>query len=200
MPRCGGSATSDNGNVLVFTPASMGSSTVYTFRPNRGFANSTTLYNFAPNNYYQRNDERYTAGLFANYEISDSIKPYLEFMFMDDRPNAQIAESGDFGNTVTINSDNPLISAAQRAVIFAPANLINGTLGGFPLATSASYNPNPAAPPTLFIDPVTGATYNQGFFQLLRRNVEGGPRNADLRHRNYRGVVGLKGDLGKAWS
>ena len=199
-PRCGGSATSDNGNVLLFTPASMGSSTVYTFRPNRGFANSTTLYNFAPNNYYQRNDERYTAGLFANYEISDSIKPYLEFMFMDDRTNAQIAESGDFGNTVTINSDNPLISAAQRAVIFAPANLINGTLGGFPLATSASYNPNPAAPPTLFIDPVTGATYNQGFFQLLRRNVEGGPRNADLRHRNYRGVVGLKGDLGKAWS
>ena len=36
-----------------------------------------------------------------------SIKPYLEFMFMDDRTVAQIAPSGDFGNTLTINCDNP---------------------------------------------------------------------------------------------
>ena len=197
VPRCGGSATSNNGNAIVFAG---GTSTIFTFKPNGGFANSTSLYNFAPANYYQRNDERYTAGLFANYEISDAIKPYLEFMFMDDRTNAQIAESGDFGNTLTINSDNPLISPAQRAVIFAGENLINGSLGGFPLAAGAPYNPNPGAAPLTFIDPVTGATYNKGFFQLLRRNVEGGPRNADLRHTNYRGVLGFKGDLGKAWS
>ena len=37
-----------------------------------------------------------------------AIKPYLEFMFMDDRTLAQIAPSGDFGNTLTINCDNPL--------------------------------------------------------------------------------------------
>jgi outer membrane receptor protein involved in Fe transport len=196
-PRCGGSATSNNGNAVVFAG---GTSTIFTFKPNGGFANSTSLYNFAPANYYQRNDERYTAGLFANYEISDAIKPYLEFMFMDDRTNAQIAESGDFGNTLTINSDNPLISPAQRAVIFSGENLINGQLGGFPLAAGAPYNPNPGAAPLTFIDPVTGTTYNKGFFQLLRRNVEGGPRNADLRHTNYRGVLGFKGDLGKAWS
>ncbi|HEX7849433.1 MAG TPA: TonB-dependent receptor [Sphingomonas sp.] len=196
-PRCGGSATSNNGNAVVF---SGGTSTIFTFKPNGGFANSTSLYNFAPNNYYQRNDERYTAGFFANYEVNDAIKPYLEFMFMDDRTNAQIAESGDFGNTLTINSDNPLISPAQRAVIFAGENLINGELGGFPLAAGAPYNPNPGAAPLTYIDPTTGATYNKGFFQLLRRNVEGGPRNADLRHTNYRGVLGFKGDLGKAWS
>jgi iron complex outermembrane receptor protein len=202
-PRCGGSATSNNGNALIFGPygpAGKLTSTVFTFKPNGGFANSTSLYNFAPQNYYQRPDERYTAGLFANYEINDSIKPYLEFMFMDDRTVAQIAESGDFGNTLTINSDNPLISAAQRAVIFAAPNLINGFLGNFPLATGAPYNPNPGNAPINFIDPTTGTTYNKGYFQLLRRNVEGGPRQADLQHTNFRGVIGTKGDLGKVWS
>jgi len=195
--RCGGSATSDNGNAIVFNE---GTSTIFTFAPNGGFNNSTSLYNFAPTNYYQRPDERYTAGLFANYEVNDSIKPYLEFMFMDDRTVAQIAPSGDFGNTLTINSDNPLISPAQSAVIFDNENLINGFLGDFPLAIGAPYNPTPGAAPLTFIDPVTGSTYNKAFFQLLRRNVEGGPRQSDLQHTNYRAVVGTKGDLGKAWS
>src|SRR5204863_76012 len=82
----------------------------------------------------------------------------------------------------------------------ARPNLINGALGNFPLATGAGYNPNPNTPATNFIDPTTGQTYNKGFFQLLRRNVEGGPRQADLQHTNFRGVLGARGDLGKAWS
>lgn len=195
--RCGGSATSDNGNAIVFDG---GTSTIYTFGPGGAFNNSTSLYNFAPTNYFQRPDERYTAGLFANYEINDSIKPYIEFMFMDDRTVAQIAPSGDFGNTLTINSDNPLISPAQRAVIFDGENLINGSLGGFPLAVGAPYNPTPGAPVQNFIDPVTGVPYQKAFFQLLRRNVEGGPRRNDLQHTNFRTVVGTKGELSKAFS
>lgn len=202
VPRCGGSATSDNGNVIVFDDfgGARATSTIYTFAPGGGFNNSTTLYNFAPTNYFQRPDERYTAGLFANYEINDSIKPYLEFMFMDDRTVAQIAPSGDFGNTLTINCDNPLMSAAQRAVVCDNENLINGFLGVFPLAQGAPYNPNPGAAPIDFTDPTTGATYNRAFFQLLRRNVEGGPRRSDLHHTNFRTVIGSKGDLDNVWS
>lgn len=195
--RCGGSATSPEGNVLVFDG---GTSTFYTFTPGGGFANSNTVFNFAPSNFYQRNDERYTAGLFANYEVNDTFKPYVEFMFMDDRTVAQIAPSGDFGNTLTINSDNPLISAAQSAVIFDNENLINGFLGTFPLAVGAPYNPNPGNAPVNFIDPVTGVPYNKAYFQLLRRNIEGGPRRGDLQHTSFRTVLGSKGDLGKAWS
>lgn len=197
--RCGGSATSPEGNVILFDG---GTSTFYTFLPNGGFANSNTLFNFAPLNYFQRNDERYTAGLFANYEISDAIKPYVEFMFMDDRTVAQIAPSGNFGNTLTINSDNPFISAAQAAVIFDNENLINGFLGNFPLAIGAPYNPNPGNAPIDFADttPGSNATYNRAYFQPLRRNVEGGPRRSDLQHTNFRMVLGSKGDLGSAWS
>ncbi|NUR10220.1 MAG: TonB-dependent receptor, partial [Bradyrhizobium sp.] len=194
---CGGSATSAEGNVLVF---SNNTSTFYTFGPNRQLLHTSTRYNFNPTNYYQRPDERYTAGAFADYEVSKAIHPYMEFMFMDDHTLAQIAPSGDFGNTYTINCDNPLMSAQARGIVCADGQgLINGFLGSFPLAQGASYNPNPGAPPLVFTD-AQGTPYNIGYFNLLRRNVEGGNRISDLKHTEWRGVVGLKGDLSKVWS
>jgi outer membrane receptor protein involved in Fe transport len=194
---CGGSATSAEGNALVFSD---GTSTFFTFGPNRTLVPGRKLYNFNPTNYFQRPDERYTAGAFADYEVSKAIHPYMEFMFMDDRTLAQIAPSGDFGNTFTINCDNPLMSAQAAAVVCAPGQgVINGFLGAFPLAQGAPYNPNPAAPPLAFTD-AQGARYNIGYFNLLRRNVEGGPRIADLTHTSWRGVIGTRGDLSKAWS
>lgn len=201
-PQCGGSATSGNGNVIIFDDfgGPSATSTIYTFAPNGGFVNETSLFNFAPTNHYQRPDERYTAGVFADYEVNESIRPYLEFMFMDDRTVAQIAPGGDFGNTLTVNCNNPLMSATQRAIVCDNENLINGFLGTFPLAVGAPYNPNPGAAPINFIDPTTGASYNRAFFQVLRRNVEGGPRRSDLQHTNYRGVIGARGDLDQVWS
>ena len=38
-------------------------------------------------------------------------------MFMDDQTQAQIAPSGDFGNTFTINCDNPFISDQALGII-----------------------------------------------------------------------------------
>ena len=188
---CGGSATSAPGNAIIYNG---GTSTFFQVGPNRTLIPGRSTYNFAPTNYFQRPDERYTAGFFAHYDVSDKFRPYMEFNFMDDRTKAQIAPSGDFANTLTINCDNPLISNKSTTVC-APENLVNGFLGNFPL-TSVS---NPGAAPVNFTDPVTGQTYNKGFFQLLRRNIEGGNRIADLEHTEYRGVIGAKGDLGNAW-
>jgi outer membrane receptor protein involved in Fe transport len=199
VPRCGGSATAAPGTAVLFVDGQT-SSTVGALGPGTIAVGEQNTFNFAPLNYFQRPDERYIAGAFANYEINDAIKPYLEFMFMDDRTLAQIAPSGDFGNTSTINCNNPFLSAQQRGALCAPANLINGFLGNFPLAAGAGFNPNPGAPPINFIDPTTGTTFQRGFLQLLRRNVEGGPRVADLRHTSYRGVVGTRGDLSNVWS
>jgi outer membrane receptor protein involved in Fe transport len=201
-PRCGGSATANPGTAVIFATTTEGSitSTVAALGPGTIAPFSQNLYNFAPLNYFQRPDERYIAGAFADYEISPAFKPYLEFMFMDDRTLAQIAPSGDFGNTLTINCDNPLMSAEQLAAICGnPNNLINGFVGNFPLAAGASYNPNPGAAPINFFD-ARGNTYNQGFFQLLRRNTEGGPRISDLRHQAWRGVLGMRGDLSNVFS
>ncbi len=198
--NCGGSATSPEGNILVFdTDVTPGTSTFYTFTPGGGLAPGLTVFNFAPFNHYQRPDERYTAGMFVDYEINEMVKPYMEFMFMDDQTNAQIAPSGNFANTQSVNCDNPLMSAEQLAVICDADNLINGFLGTFPLATTASYNPNPGDAPLTFFDSL-GNTYNRGFMQPLRRNVEGGPRQALLGHSTFRAVLGSKGDLGDSWS
>jgi len=222
VPRCGGSATANPGTAVIFDQFTdtdtesptfgqiLTTSTLAALAPGTITPFSSNLYNFAPLNYFQRPDERYIGGVFANYEISPAIKPYLEFMFMDDRTLAQIAPSGDFGNTLTINCDNPLINTAagsgattvdptqsQFEAICSGENVISGFVGNFPL-TSASGG---GAVPILFPNTVPGgADYTRGFFQLLRRNTEGGPRIADLNHTSYRGVLGTKGDLDNVWS
>lgn len=196
--QCGGSLTSATGTAIFFDNSS--SSTVGALGAGTVGVAALNRYNFAPLNYFQRPDERYTAGAFVDYEISPALNPYMEFMFMDDRTLAQIAPSGDFGNTLTINCDNPLLSAQQLGKLCQAGNLINNFIGTFPVATDASYNPNNAAAAINFIDPFDGHTYNKGYLQLLRRNVEGGPRINDLQHTAYRAVLGMKGDLGDSWS
>ncbi len=200
-PRCGGSATANPGTAVIFAdqPGPAGfTSTVAGIGAGNVTPFSQNLYNFAPLNYFQRPDERYTGGVFANYEITPAIKPYLEFMFMDDRTLAQIAPSGDFGNTLTINCDNPLLSPAQFDNVCGIAGTISSTAssGNFPLA-SVSGDPGPGTIPTSPNTVPGGADYNRGFFQLLRRNTEGGPRIADLRHTSFRGSAGHKGRPGR---
>ncbi|WP_086607887.1 TonB-dependent receptor domain-containing protein [Erythrobacter donghaensis] len=223
--NCGGSATSAVGTAIYYDDfddttdadgdgvADSLTSTLSQFGPNRTLLPGFTAFNFGPLNYYQRPDERYTAGVFADYEISSAIKPYMEFMFMDDRTVAQIAPSGDFGNTLSINCDNPLLGAGQVAQFCDDENLLVSPLPGdafFVTGNVAAENAaridrglgEPLLPTTPFdfIDPLTGNTYNRGFLQLLRRNVEGGPRQDDLQHVSYRAVIGVKGDLSPAWS
>lgn len=198
---CSGSATSARGSFLVYDTEAYGEFTSTFFQPGAGrtLELGYTPYNFNPTNYYQRPDERYTAGFFADYEISDQIKPYAEFMFMDDRTVAQIAASGNFGNTNSINCDSPLLSAQQRGLICDAENLLvavnpltgQNVVGQF---DGVNYIDNT---PATFFDPVTGAAYNRGFVQIYRRNVEGGPRQDDLQHTSFRGVIGSRGDLGK---
>ena len=193
---CGGSAFSAEGNFLLFDN---GTSTFYTRTAGGNITNGATRYNYAPLNHWIRPDERYVGGVFANYEIMPQIKPYLEFMFLDDKTVAQIAPSGNFGNTYTINCDNPFMNDATRAIVCDGENLINGFVGSFPLAAGAGYNPNPGNAPLTFFD-ARGNTYQQGFFQIFKRNVEGGPRQNNLKHTTYRGVIGTRGDLTSAFS
>ncbi len=203
---CGGSATSANGTIIAYDSFGLPfvdadgdgvhdafTSTFYQVGSGRTFNGGFTPYNFGPLNYFQRPDERYTAGVFAEYEVSDSLKPYLEFMFMDDRTKAQIAPSGNFGNTLSINCDNPLLGASQAAVLCDNENLLVDPSSPFDVVG------NTGLAPFVFTDAL-GNSYNKGFAQILRRNVEGGGRVSDLQHTSYRGVLGMKGDLSDAWS
>ena len=161
---------------------------IFQVGPDRTFEPGFSLFNFAPTNYFQRPDRRYTAGAFADLEISQSVHPYLEAMFMDDRSVAQIAPSGDFGNTTTINCDNPLLSPQQRSLVCVAGNFVGETI---------DENGDVTGSPTKFIDPITGAPYLIANLEIDRRNVEGGGRQEDLRHKNGRLLAGLKGDVGR---
>src|SRR5207253_1279340 len=72
IPRCGGSATANPGTAVLFPGG--GGSSLYALGP-ATIAPGQNLFNFAPLNYYQRPDERYIAGAFADYEISSALKP-----------------------------------------------------------------------------------------------------------------------------
>ena len=183
---CGGSTVSAVGTFRTFFD-------VMRLGPDRTFVPGRTFFNFAPFNYYQRPDRRYTAGGLANLDLNSALQPYLEVMFMDDRTVAQIAPSGDFGSTFSINCDNPLLSAQQRANVCFDGNFIGQT----PIFDDDGNLVGIDGAPIAFRDPVTGSTYNRGFLLIGRRNAEGGPRRDDRRHRDLRLVGGVRGELGR---
>ncbi|MCY3727757.1 MAG: TonB-dependent receptor [Nitrospira sp.] len=116
LTACGGSGTTPQGTFSDF--GALGSRGFekgfdYKVEDHRFVPRDGTVYNYAPTNYFQRPDTRWTAGLFANYDVHDKIEAYTEFMFMDDQSVAQIAPSGSFFHPDTLNCDNPLLSPQQ---------------------------------------------------------------------------------------
>ena len=109
LTACGGSATSPQGTFLRQGLEGFD----YKVEGHRFVPREGTLYNYAPTNYFQRPDTRWTAGLFANYDVHDKVEAYTEFMFMDDRSVAQIAPSGSFFHPDMLNCDNPFLSPQQ---------------------------------------------------------------------------------------
>jgi outer membrane receptor protein involved in Fe transport len=109
---CGGSATAVPG---AFTLDFDDIDTIGADGELRDFDFATDVFNFGPTNYYQRPDERYTAGAFVDYELNDSAEVYGELMFMNDRSVSQIAPSGAFLGTgpYDINCDSPLLSQSM---------------------------------------------------------------------------------------
>lgn len=172
---------------------SSGLGDVFTVGPDRTFELGRSRFNGTPFNYYQRPDRRWTAGGFADVDLGKALNPYVEIMYMDDRSVAQINPSGDFGNTRTINCDNPLLSHQQRALVCFNGNFV-GQEGSF---IDDDGNVVITGTPTVFIDPVTGNAYSRAQLEIDRRAVESGGRQDDLRHRDLRLVGGAKGDLGR---
>ena len=126
-PVCGGSSTTPRGRFIsydrdwnfvgdyVLTLAEEGGDG-HSFRDRTG-----EVFNYGPFNHMQRPDKTWTAGAFVNYEINDHFEPYIEIMFMDNYSEAQIAPTGNFARTETINCDNPMLSDQQRDLVCTQA-------------------------------------------------------------------------------
>lgn len=142
--------------------------------------NPPPAFNSQPFIYMQREDDRYQAGLMAHVDYTDFARPYFEFGFMNDKTHQAIAPTAAFttGNPNTggpyfVNCGNPFLSAQEQGILGCTAAQI-----------SAANQADPA---------------NQVPIVIGRRNIEGGPRSSDYEHSNYRMVLGIKGELSKAW-
>jgi outer membrane receptor protein involved in Fe transport len=123
---CGGSATSNPAVLLNavtgnFSQLGPGGTVLPLYR----------LFNYGALNYFQRPDERYTAGAFLHYSFNDHATVYANTMFMDDYSVSQIAPSGDFANSGPFDCANPFMTAAERTAF--------GCAGG---GTVGSTDPN----------------------------------------------------------
>ncbi|MXP27134.1 TonB-dependent receptor [Altererythrobacter indicus] len=113
---CGGSSNNEYGLFQPLTGPSAGLRLNNTKDGQKTWVpyGSDFTYNYAPLNYFQRSDERFTAGAFAHYEVTPAAEIYGSFMFMDDHTYSQVAPSALWqGETYTINCNNPLMSASQ---------------------------------------------------------------------------------------
>jgi iron complex outermembrane receptor protein len=117
---CGGSSTGFPGRFATTGPGAPASNN--TIGPNGSLVPYTAAdaYNFGPINYFQRPDERYTAGAFLHYDFNEHATVYASTMFMDDKSLAQIAASGAFFSAFAVNCANPFLSAQEVAAWCLP--------------------------------------------------------------------------------
>jgi iron complex outermembrane receptor protein len=185
-PACGGSSTSATGRFnlpgvdAAGHPKTLTSQTVDpTTGQFRKYSAATDSYNYGALSYLQRASERYTAGAFLHYDISDYASLYTETMFARNTSTAQYGPSGAFAYTAyTLQCDNPLLSAQEAGILCTPANIAS----------------NHARFPTLPLLP------NQLNMYVARRNVEGGGRLDQYTSDSIRQVIGVKGTFLDAWT
>jgi iron complex outermembrane recepter protein len=191
--QCGGSSSSATGRFLELGKvgasnfSTLADVTVAKNVPGGAFAPYTAAdsYNYGALSYLQRQAERYTAGAFLNYDVTDYANVYSEFMFARNTSQAAYGPSGAFAfATPVISCANPLFSAQEMATLCSPANIA---------ANQATFGPGgPSANPN-----VTG---NNILLYLARRSVESGPRLDNYSSNNFREVLGVKGKIAEPWS
>ncbi len=118
---CGGSSTNAGGRFTDFSTYDLTTDTATDLRPYNG---ATDQYNFGPLNHYQRPERRYSLGAMGHYEFNEHADVYTQLMFNDYESIAQIAPSGNFFETNSINCDNPLLPASILATIGCDAGAI----------------------------------------------------------------------------
>ena len=139
-------------------------------------------FNSQPFIFMSRDDKRYNAGFMGHVDLTDFVKPYVEFNFMNDQTHQEVAPAALFegqnpynpGGGYLVNCSNPFLSAQQQGVL------------GCSAADIAADTANPGS-----------VTKN---VRIGRRNVEGIGRSSDYEHTSYRAVGGLNGNLGDTWS
>jgi outer membrane receptor protein involved in Fe transport len=178
---CGGSGTSGHDDILMLGQVGTHIQTIVSdaVDPKTGVLrpfNGSDLYNYGALSYFQRPNERYTAGAFLHYDVNDYASVYMQTMFARNTSTAQYGPSGDFFLPETISCTNPLLTAQELGVLCNPTTLAQNHLY------------SPSTPANSF------TTY------VAKRNVEGGGRQDNYTSSSLFQTVGVKGAFGDAWN
>jgi|HubBroStandDraft_1064217.scaffolds.fasta_scaffold00018_97 iron complex outermembrane receptor protein len=163
LPTGPGSASFASGHEYTTNPN--GTDTLLDTTVNGG----QPLFNFTPINAILRNDQRYTAGGFAHYEIAPWADFYSDFGFLDDKTVEQLGPGGLFEGggptgTVLVNCNNPFLSAQEQTIFGCN-------------------------------DPKFVNAQNEVSILTPGVRFAGVPRTTTFDHTDYRFVVGARGDL-----
>ena len=207
---CGGSSSSATGRFLELGVKGTSAFSTYADRTvdktTGAFRQYTAAdsYNYGALSYLQRAAERYTAGAFLNYDVSDHANVYSEFMFARNSSTAQYGPSGlfAFGKQVITcptpgvpGSGNPLLTPGELAALCTPANIAANQQTFGPANGIPPLQPPGAAP--MGNPNVTG---NNILLYIARRSVESGPRLDNYFSNSFREVLGVKGKWNDAFS
>jgi len=132
--------------------------------------NPPALFNSNPYESLIHQDTRYTGGFLANYEVNDWVKPYLTFQYMHDQTQTQVAPTALFEGD-GVEADGGFLVNCNNPLLSAQQRGAIGCSAG---------------------DIASGATKD---LYIGRRNVEGGPRQFEYDHDNFRVVLGSKGKV-----
>src|SRR5271168_293017 len=179
---CGGSGTPATGRFTEY--GTVAGKTFVALAPTYAVAGpggwnpytSADSYNYGALSYLQRQAQRYTAGAFLNYDVSDYANVYSQFMFARNSSQAQYGPDALFSFfNVPMSCDNPLLTAAESTTLCNPANIA---------ANQANFGG-------------TGRNIN---LYVGRRSVESGGRQDNYYSDSFREVLGVRGKFLDAWS
>ena len=119
MLEPGGSETHPNGTIYttVDIPAfGVGTDTGVQFDDNGNLTDDVQLFNFNPYNLLVAPQEKYTATVIGDYDITDTTEFFSRFSFANSRVDTIIAPTGTFFFPYSLNVDNAFLSAQDQAI------------------------------------------------------------------------------------
>lgn len=160
---------------------------------------ATDAYNFAPTNYLQVPLQRYSANLFASYELSKLFEPFVELSYIRTRSPQQLAPAAAFFGTgadsvfpALINLDNPFLTPAARQSLEITYGRDSAGRRGFLGNAGAGFTLNPA---------FTGDADGLVSPGVISSRLTGlGPRGIADERDAWRGLAGLRGEIATGWS
>jgi outer membrane receptor protein involved in Fe transport len=145
------------------------------------------FFNFNPYNIFQTPFKRYNVFAQANYKITDNVEVYTRALFSKNTVDTIIAPSGSFGGSVTMNLNNPYMTATLRNQFCA-----------FNTAGIGAYTPLYSTTVCAAAATATGPSdpnYRTVTFNLSRRATEVGPRISNYSTTIFDYRVGLRGKV-----